>query len=256
MLFRRILNIENLKKGVYMLEILFWVVIVIVACCAVCWMVGFTVFFFRIVHHGGSIIVKTIYAALMPIVLLRAFVRDDIIFPCKNWWYRRRAKWIADELRKEGIALRQIKDDPPYYADYNWLHGACEVVAEVAPEKAEAYRETYARAVRKFRWRWTPRSLCGSAFPQWPLDREWAICAGIDEYFSEHFIFCINCGNKRSMGWYWGNDSLHLRPHNEAFNYSLRRTYRYADGTQKTFPGWLCEDCEKALVGQWESMRC
>lgn len=237
-----------------MLSIVLWVVAAIIVYCLLCWIIGFTLTFFGKVHDD-LIPGATVYAPLMPIAFLGAFIEEEIIYGiyCITvWWYKRKSKWIAKELQKKGIPLHPfgIGDDFHYY-HYNSFHKSCEVQADLKPEDVEIYREVYARAIKKFHWESTPRGLCRAAYPEWPLNREWAKNIGIDEYFAEHFIPCINCDNQRSMGWYWGNDAFHAKPHNETCGYSLKTTYYCSDGTEKTCPGWLCEDCETAHVGPW-----
>ncbi len=222
--------------------------------CLTCWIIGFTLAFLGKIHDD-LIPQATIYAPLMPIAFLFAFVEDKIIFGLTVWWYERKAKWIAKELKKKGIQLSLfgIGDDLCYYR-YNALYKACEVQADLKSKDVEAYQEVYARAIKKFSWTFTPYQLCRAAYPEWPLNREWAKNIGVDEYFAKHFIPCINCNNKQPMGWHWGNDAFHTKPHNKAYGYSLERTYYCADGSEKTFPGWLCENCEIVKVGQWEQM--
>ncbi len=237
-----------------MLSIVFWIVIILTIYCLACWIIGFTLAFFGKVHDD-LIPGATIYAPLMPIAFLFAFIEDTVIFGSTVWWYERKAKWIAKELQKKGIRLHLfgIGDDLRYYR-YNALHKACEVQADLRSEDVELYREVYARGIKKFHWGFTPRELCRAAYPEWPLNREWAKKIGIDEYFAEHFTPCMNCSNKQPMGWHWGSDTFHAKPHNEACNYSLQRTYYCADGTEKTCSGWLCKDCETTHVGPWISM--
>lgn len=237
-----------------MLSIVLWIVAVGITYCLLCWIIGFTLVFFGKVHDD-LIPGATMYAPLMPIAFLFSFFEDKVIFGSTVWWYERKAKWIANELQKKGIKLSLfgIGDDLRYYR-YDALHKACEVQADLRPGDVEAYCEVYARAVKKFSWGFTPKELCRAAYPEWPLNREWARNIGIDEYFAEHFIPCMNCDDKQPMGWYWGNDTFHAKPHNEACDYSLQRTYTCADGSEKTFPGWLCKDCEAVHVGPWISM--
>jgi len=237
-----------------MLSVTLWVVVGLVIYCLICWIVGFTLIFFGKVHDD-LIPGATIYAPLMPIAFLSVFVQDRIAFNLTERRYKRKAKWIAKEMQKKGIKLHRfgVGDNVGCYG-YNVLHKSCEVRTNLEPKDVEAYREVYASAIKKFGWRFTPRELCGGAYPQWPLNREWAVSIGIDEYFAEHFIPCIYCNKKRPMGWHWGNDVFHNKPHNEACNYSLERTYHCPDGNVKTFPGWLCRRCEKVHVGSWKSM--
>ena len=232
-----------------MLSVALWIVIGLVIYCLTCWVVGFTLVFLGKVHDD-LIPGATIYAPLMPIAFLSIFVQDRIAFNLTERRYERKAKWIAEELQKKGIKLHRfgVEDDVNYYG-YNSLHKSCEVqVADLKQEQVEAYREVYARTIKKFGWRFTPGELCGGAYPQWPLSREWARSIEINEYFAEHFISCIYCQNKRSMGWHWGNYSFHIKP----CDCNLGRTYHCPDGNVKTFPGWLCQDCKVLHVGLWE----
>lgn len=237
-----------------MLLVALWIATGIVVYCLVCWVVGYTLVYLGKVHDD-LIPGATIYAPLMPIAFLSILVKEKIIFGAKVRLYQRTAKWIAEELKKKGIELHSFGfGDKTNYFGYNALHESCEVQANLQPKDVEVYRDVYARAIKKFSWRLAPSQLCGGAHPEWPLNREWAISIGISEYFAEHFIPCLYCNNKRPMGWCWGNDVFHVKPHDEAYNYSLKRTYHCADGNDKTFHGWICEDCESTRVGRWVSM--
>lgn len=231
-----------------MLSVMLWVMVWVVAYCFTCWIVGFMLVVCKKTHHDSAIGLA-FYAPIVPFVFLSNFIAS-VIYRNMVWQYQRKAKWIADALQRKGIKLHQFGFESDRYYDYNALDKACEVQAEVNLENVEAYREIYARAIKKFSWRWTPQKLCGSAFPQWPLNREWAQQNGVKEYFAEHFMPCINCPAKRSTGWHWGSDMFHTRPYHKI----IQRIYRCMDETEKTFPGWLCNNCEQLLVGSWKSM--
>ena len=222
--------------------------------CLVCWIIGFILFSLGKVHPELAL-QSTVYAPLMPIAFALAFVKDEIIYGSKVWWYQRKAKWIAEELQKKGIQLHQfgIGDNFCNY-DYNALHNACEVQADLKPDDVETYCEVYARAIKKFSWCLTPRKICSSAFPEQPLNKEWAQRNRVNEYFVEYFIPCINCDNKLRMGWQWGSDSFHSKLQGGTYSQVLSRTYTLTDGTRKTFNGFICVDCEKTLVGSWVDM--
>lgn len=231
------------------------VIIALAVYCLTCWIIGFILVFLGKVHDD-LIPGVTMYAPLMPLAYLTIFVEEKIIYNAKVRKYQKTAKWIATELQKKDIWLHSfgINDDLRYY-NYNALHQACEVQADLRPEKdVEMYREVYALAIKKFHERFTPRELCSGASPEWPLNREWAKNVGIDEYFSEHFNPCIYCDNRQPMGWHWGNDAFHTKPHNKANGHSFQRTYTCVDDSEKTFSGWLCEDCETTHIGPWKSM--
>src|SRR3989344_7224512 len=133
-----------------MFLIFLWGVAIVVTYCLLCWIIGFTLAFFGKVHED-LIPQATIYAPLMPIAFLFAFVEDEVIFGSTVWWYERKAKWIAKELKNKGIQLSLfgIGDDLRYYR-YNALHKACEVQADLKPEDVELYWEVYVSAIKKF----------------------------------------------------------------------------------------------------------
>lgn len=128
-----------------MLSILFWIAAVIVGYCLICWIIGFTLAYLGKIHHD-LIIQSTFFAPFMPIALVSVVIEDEVIFKGKDWLRQRKARWLASELQKCGITLKQIKNEFPYYSNYSYLHRSCEVVADLKSEDIKTYQVAYARA--------------------------------------------------------------------------------------------------------------
>ena len=222
----------------------FWVVLKIIFFWCIFWWIVGPIYFYTRVRHYDLWLIHVPFAPLLLPALIACWLEDKK-FQLREYLFTRTARKIADKLQEGGILVTSC--------GYNALHDSCEVVATITSEQVKSYQSVYTWALKIFR-NYTAKQLCEGANQKACLNREWASNSGINEYFAEHFIPCMNCANRRPMGWFWGNDDLHVKPHNVAFNYSLERVYTCADGTQKIFSGWLCKDCEKILVGPWKSM--
>ncbi len=94
-------------------------------------------------------------------------------------------EWIMERLASAGIA-----DAVPLVTPaFNWVN----ILFSVNPQQIEAYRETYAEAVKRFP-ALTPGEICGHANPLAPLDKDWADKHGIKEYAHEALPACPECG--------------------------------------------------------------
>ncbi|MBI2035654.1 MAG: hypothetical protein HYT12_03145 [Candidatus Liptonbacteria bacterium] len=200
--------------------------------------------------------IKRVLSVIVTYFIIYVIIKPlNLIAPLYCWWddtkydlrvrrFTRVSEKIADEMRRAGIKVREV--------GYSPSDQSCQVVAQILPEQIIAYQNAYAWAVKKLK-RYTPAEVCKGARPQEPLNRDWAIKNGMSEYFTHRYIPCINCDYQFDMNWHWGDDAYNAAPYHIAHNFPIKRTYTCKDGSEKTFPGWLCRNCEKILVGEWKS---
>ena len=188
----------------------------------------------------GDGAIPPMFALTFAPVILPLFI---IAFPLQNRWERRRyertknrlvaaAHWIAEQLRQAGITVTA--------ADFTPLARACYVRADLLPGQEHAYRDMYARALKRFPT-FTPRELCCGALPLEPLNREWALSVGITEYAALDWKSpCSICSRKLPAWVQWGNDEDHAEL---MFADTINEVF-YNDGEHLRVEGYLCGECK------------
>lgn len=143
-------------------------------------------------------------------------------------------QWIKSELRAQGIFVVEGPSDDGFVLTHM-----------MTSTQSVAYSQVYAVAVRKFAGTFSINGICQTSRDAHPLNKEWAVTHGFDEWAEEVFeCGCTICEVPRSVGWRFGRELLE----SARFGNDRVNTLKLRDGSTRVIIGHLCRECYKKIT--------